>query len=109
VTLPAAQHADMVGAYRTAVQLLGGDFQHVDGTGTARVVQAHFVDPKPDDTALINALGLETRIAHTLVITPAPQKFDRLISPPGREYDVRAVHEIIVGNTLVGYKLYMVG
>lgn len=107
MSLPTREHDDFVNGYRAVVEALGTSFVYrSNGDGTGQTITAHFVDPKADDTALINAVGLEGRIAHTLA-QPTVTKYDTLTSPTGKVYTVHASHEIFVNDTIVGYKLVM--
>lgn len=106
--MDAATRKQFVEGYQAIVKNLGTTFGYqAGGQGEPVTITAHFVDPKADDTALINALGLEARICHTLADFGPPKKFDTLTSPSGQKYVIHAAHEIFINDVLAGYKLVM--
>lgn len=95
---------DLKAGYKQTVNTLGTDFtlKHLDDT--TEPIRAHVIPAGKEDTAIINALGVDTVFLHALE-TPLIKKFEILISPSTREYVVEASHELFVNNVLVGQKI----
>ena len=102
--------ADFQKGIRDIIRMLGSDvtISRPDGSGQVTKHVA-IVSLGREDTALIQALGVEARIIYAEPMTPAPQKMDRVVSQTGHEYTIRFVHEILVDNTMVGYKMGVSG
>lgn len=85
----------------------GNNFDLFDKNGTSKgVVRAHFVQAERDDLTLVNTLGLDARIVTTKGDVEI-KKFDQFISLTGKTYTVEASHEVLVGDVLVGYRVYL--
>ena len=94
--------------FANIIKRLGSDFIFKDGA-TPRTIRAALVNIGKEDQVLVNALGVEGRILYIQPTTPPPGKFNEAISPTGRVYAVHFIHEIIVDDQLLGFKIGVSG
>ncbi|MFS1865164.1 hypothetical protein [Vibrio breoganii] len=97
---------DFKAAWETMIDVSGSDFTYKASDGSTGSVRMFFMIVGKDDETLINALGLDARIA---AIKPEIDlgKYTIVTSPTGKTYNVEASHEVLVDNVLVGYRLYL--
>ena len=102
-TLYQAQN-DIKAGYKQLIKDVGTDFQLEHSDGSIEVIRGHVIALGKEDTAIINAVGVDAIYIHCLE-KPLLIKFEKMTAPSGRKYSIEAVHEMYVNNTLVGQKV----
>ena len=95
-----------VAAYRNSIRQFGTTLELVQGETRTKLL-GHIAAPKPEDVALVNALGISGRVI-SILDEPEVKPGDHLIDPAGDEYIVDSVHNVFVRDMLAGRKLYAV-
>ena len=91
---------------KTIIDTLGSecDYHRVGLSAVPKVKIAISSIPK-EQTELIASIGIDGSMGYLLPITPAPVKYDGIEMPGGGKWAVHYVGEIIVGGSIIGYRL----
>lgn len=101
-----AVEQDFANAISTIVAQLGSSYTHETTAGVQTPVRVAVATLGREDAELVNALGVDARVAYMLPMTPAPQKFDTLTgATTGSVYTVHDAHSVVVNDVIVGHKL----
>lgn len=89
---------------RDIIKVAGSDFELITPQGDSRSIRAAITSIGKDDGELVNAYGIEARVMYTLILDPAPKKFDRVTPPNGGRYIIEDAHALLINSAIVGYK-----
>lgn len=98
---------DFSSSWKKMIELCGTNFSIEDKAGVVTPnIKLHFMPVGKDDLAVLNSFGLDARVAAALPDFEIVKGM-LLTSPTGKVYNVEASHEVMVQDTLIGYRVYM--
>jgi hypothetical protein len=102
------------GAFDSTINALGVSamFKRAAGAAPAIPLVVGFSSPRKDDTAVVNAYGIEAKIITVSRATfPAgevPAKFDTF-EIDGKKFVAQSAHDVMLNATLIGWKCIVTG
>lgn len=86
------------------IKLMGSNHTIKNPKGTAMAVRG-VVTKSTGETSVVNAVDDEGLTFYCSKITPAPEKFTRITDPDGKVFIAQAVHDLMINDVVVCYRI----